>query len=117
MKQAILHRTWSRHSFIALHIARRWSWMGSLTTLLLSLNTMVGQLLVSSFGQCGRDGTLGSPLLAKAIQAALIFSIRAGASGASLVRLATFSVSNTKGISTVWGEMYLPPSIGDFQVT
>src|SRR5579863_10435956 len=94
-------------------MAARCSRMGSLTTLLWLLITMVDRLVALNAGQCGSLGVFGSPVLANAIQASLTLSASAMASAPPPVRREViFTLSKTKGISIVCGDFRRPPATG-----
>jgi hypothetical protein len=73
----------------------------------------VGRSFALNAAHLGNREVLGSPLRAKAIQAALTLSARAWASGLVDVRRDSLMLSNAKGISIVCGDFSRPPSTGD----
>src|SRR5215471_14366140 len=87
--------------FIALNIASRCSRMGSFSTLLSLLKTIVGLSFGLNDGHRGSFGVLGSPFRANAIHASLTLSARVCASGLLDVSRDALTLSNAKGISIV----------------
>src|SRR6202451_1767856 len=98
-------------------MAMRCSRIGSFSTLLSLLNTIVGQSVELNAGQLGSFGVFGLPVRAKAIQASLTLSARAMASAPPpVIRAEILTLSNANGISMVWGDFRRPPCTGVSQV-
>src|SRR6266566_5157148 len=70
------HETGHQARFIALNIANRCSRIGSFSTLLTLLKTIVGRSFALNCGHRGNLGVFGSPVRAKAIHASLTLSAR-----------------------------------------
>src|SRR6187200_614995 len=97
----------------AFHITSRCSRIGSFTSLLSLLNTIVGRSVALNGVQRGSFGVFGLPVRANAIQASLTLSASAIASGPPPVnRVAALTLSKANGISIVCGDFNRPPSAG-----
>src|SRR5262245_50085695 len=98
---------------IALNITKRCSRIGSFSTRLSLLNTIVGRSVALKGVQRGSLGVFGLPVRANAIHVSLTLSASAIAPGPPPVRrVAALTLSNANGISIVCGDLSRPPSTG-----